>query len=192
VKRTQTCIFLPMCTLHSLKTHQSSQRLHCNSLLYGVTQANIDRLQRVQNVLARVVAQAPSTISSAHIRRDLHWLPINHCISYKLSLLTWKALYTAEPSYLSELICPYSSANSTFLQHVSSINTNRCYKSLLLTLYFCFHTVNLELYTSTYSLYRQTFNIQASTKVTLLPVCFHCLVTLRQLLMIRFHDFGAI
>jgi len=50
----------------------------------------------VQNVLARVVAQAPSTISSADIRRDLHWLPSNHRISYKLSLLTWKALYTAE------------------------------------------------------------------------------------------------
>jgi len=38
----------------------------------------MDRLQRVQNVLARVVAQAPSTISSADIRRDLHWLSINH------------------------------------------------------------------------------------------------------------------
>jgi len=58
------------------------------------------------NVLARVVAQAPSTISSADIRRDLHWLPVNHRISYKLSLFTWKALYTAEPSYLSELISP--------------------------------------------------------------------------------------
>jgi len=67
-----------------------------------------------------------------------------------------------------------------FLQHVSSINTNGCYKSLLLTLLFCFHTVNLELFTSAYPLYRQTLNVQASTKVTLLPVCFYCLVTLRQ------------
>ena len=47
-----------------------------------------------------------------HIRRDLHWLPINHRISYKLSLLTWKALYTAEPSYLSELISPYVPART--------------------------------------------------------------------------------
>jgi len=62
----------------------------------------------------------------------------------------------------------------------TSINTNGCYKSLLLTLFFCFRTVNLELFTSTYSIYRQTLNVQASTKVTLLPVCFHCLVTLRQ------------
>jgi len=42
------------------------------------------------------------------------------------------------------------------------------------------HTYNLELFTSTYSLYRQTLNVQESTKVTLLPVCFYCLVTLRQ------------
>jgi len=54
---------------------------YCNSVLYGVSQANIDRLQCVQNVLARVVAQVPSTISSVHIRRDLHWLPVNHHIS---------------------------------------------------------------------------------------------------------------
>jgi len=77
-----------------------------------VSQANIDRLQRAQNVLARVVAQAPSTISSVDICRDLHWLPINHRISYNLCLLTWKALYTAEPSYLSELISPYIPART--------------------------------------------------------------------------------
>ena len=34
---------------------------YCNSVLYSVSQASIDRLQRVQNVLARVVALAPST-----------------------------------------------------------------------------------------------------------------------------------
>jgi len=64
---------------------------------------------RVQNVLARVVAQAQSTISSVHIRRDLHWLPVNH---RKLSLLTWKALHTAELSYLAELISPYVPART--------------------------------------------------------------------------------
>jgi len=36
-------------------------------------------------------------------------------------------------------------ANTTFLQHVSSINTNGCYKSLLLTLFFCFRTGTLYL-----------------------------------------------
>jgi len=48
--------------------------------------------------IAGVVVQAPSTISSTDIRRELHRLPVYHHISYKLSLLTWKALHTAEPS----------------------------------------------------------------------------------------------
>ena len=40
------------------------------------------------------------------IRLELHWLPVYYRISYKLSLFTWKALHTAEPSYFSELISP--------------------------------------------------------------------------------------
>jgi len=113
-----------------------------------------------------------STISSADIRRDLHWLPINHR-SYKLSLLTWKALYTAEPSYLSELISPYvpaptlRSSNTYLLAIPTGVTSHFSLRS-----FFCFRTANLELFTSTYSLYRQILNVQASTKVALLPVCF--------------------
>ena len=79
---------------------------YCNSRLYysnGMLQANFDTLQRVQNVLAQVVPEAPWIISSTNIRRDLHWLPVNHCITYKLCLITWKTLHTTQPPYLSEL-----------------------------------------------------------------------------------------
>ena len=48
----------------------------------------------------------------------LHWLSVYYRISYKLSLLTWKALYTAEPSYLSELISPYAPTRT-----VRTVNT---------------------------------------------------------------------
>jgi len=41
---------------------------YCNSVLYGMSQANIDKLQRVQNILARVVVGAPCTI-----RYDTRW-----------------------------------------------------------------------------------------------------------------------
>jgi len=51
----------------------------------GMSQANIDKLERVQNILARVVVGAPWTSSSLNIRRDLHWLPVGHRITYKLS-----------------------------------------------------------------------------------------------------------
>jgi len=52
------------------------------------------------------------------IRRELHWLRVYYRISYKLSPLTWKALHTAEPSYLSEIISPYAPTGT-----LHSVNT---------------------------------------------------------------------
>ena len=70
-----------------------------------MSQANIDKLERVQNILARFVVGAPRrTSSSLNIRRDLHWLPVGHRNTYKLCLTTWKTLH---PLYLSELISHY-------------------------------------------------------------------------------------
>ena len=84
-----------------------------------MSQANIDRLQHVQNVLAQVVAEATCIISSTNIRRDLHWLSVNHYITYKLGFITWKTLYTTQPLYLSELIANYLPSRS-----IRSSNTN--------------------------------------------------------------------
>jgi len=76
-------------------------------------------LQRVQNILARVVVGAPWTSSTLNTRRDLHWLPVGHRITYKLCLTTWKTLHTSQPLYLSELISHYLPSRS-----LRSSNTN--------------------------------------------------------------------
>ena len=68
---------------------------HCNSLLYGTPQRNLDRLQRVQNSLARVVTQAPHRTSATELRRQLHWLSIANASSSNLA-----------PSGLSTLVSP--------------------------------------------------------------------------------------
>jgi len=44
-----------------------SRCYYCNSVLYGMSQVNINRQQHVQNILARVVARAPWTVSSLDI-----------------------------------------------------------------------------------------------------------------------------
>jgi len=55
----------PLLTLDASKAMAVSivgSRLdYCNSVLYGMSQASIDKLQRVQNILARVVVEAPCT-----------------------------------------------------------------------------------------------------------------------------------
>jgi len=74
---------------------------YCNSLLHGTSQRNFDRLQRVQNSLARVVTQAPRHSSASDIRRQLHWLPIRQRVSFKIGTITFRAIHTGTPTYLA-------------------------------------------------------------------------------------------
>ena len=83
----------------------SSPLDYCNSLLYGSSQANIRKLQRVQNVTAKLVCASNARSSDA--LWSLHWLPINQRIKFKLASLTFKLLQHQSPSYLASLIIPY-------------------------------------------------------------------------------------
>jgi len=85
-----------------------SKRDYCNSLLYSVPISAINRLQRVQNSLARIACQLPNyhTDSSALLKR-LHWLPGVQCIQYKIAVLIFRAIHRGQPSYLSNLFQPY-------------------------------------------------------------------------------------
>jgi hypothetical protein len=85
----------------------SSKLDYCNSLYYNLPKTTLNRLQRVQNSLARVVV--PSTRFTDHITptlRKLHWLPVNDRITFKIASLTFKTLNHHQPAYLFELLQP--------------------------------------------------------------------------------------
>jgi len=63
-----------------------------------------NHLQVIQNSLARAVVKARKFCHVTPILKSLHWLKINECIEYKLLSLTYKALTTAQPTYLHSLI----------------------------------------------------------------------------------------
>lgn len=87
----------------------SSKLDYCNSLFYGLPASSLDRFQRVQNALARVVI--PSVKRHHHISptlQKLHWLPIPQRITFKIASLTFKTLHQKQPSYLAELLIPYN------------------------------------------------------------------------------------
>ena len=77
---------------------------YCNSLLYGIADKDISRLQRVQNCLARIVTRSPPRTRSAPLLQKLHWLPIKFRVQFKICLLAFKTLSTAQPAYLSDLL----------------------------------------------------------------------------------------
>ena len=75
-----------------------------NALLYGISQSSLRKLQRVQYAAARVVSGAHRFADMKEILKKLHWLPVKERISYKILLLTFKALNGMAPAYISELL----------------------------------------------------------------------------------------
>ena len=89
-----------------------SQLDFCNSLLAGTSVSNLARLQRVQNTLARVVAQKPRFCHITPVLSDLHWLAVRHRISFKVATVTYRVLQFQQPSYLASLIPRYVPARA--------------------------------------------------------------------------------
>jgi len=78
---------------------------YCNSVLYCAPASSIEVLQRVQNNAARIVLQPPRRSHAQPLLRELHWLPIQHRIEYKVAVLTFKSRSSATaPTYLSRHI----------------------------------------------------------------------------------------
>ena len=77
----------------------SSRLDSCNSLLYGLPQTELDRLQRVQNAAARLITRVKGHVHMTPVLRQLHWLPIRKRIQFKILLLTFKAINGLAPNY---------------------------------------------------------------------------------------------
>ena len=57
---------------------------YCNGLLGGLAAKDVDRLQRLQNRAARLVTRSKAAMHKTPIHKDLHWLPIQERINYKI------------------------------------------------------------------------------------------------------------
>ena len=85
----------------------SSRLDQLNSILYGISLKHTAGLQRIHCAVARVDLYQhshASPLSPDELRKQFHWLPIEWRIQFKLATLTFKALHTGFPSYLSDLL----------------------------------------------------------------------------------------
>ena len=77
---------------------------YANSLLGGLPKASIAKLQRIQNITARVVLNKGKYDSATSCLEELHWLPIKYRIEYKIITLVHRSLHNATPPYLIRLV----------------------------------------------------------------------------------------
>uniref|UniRef100_A0A8C1KKZ4 Reverse transcriptase domain-containing protein n=1 Tax=Cyprinus carpio TaxID=7962 RepID=A0A8C1KKZ4_CYPCA len=102
---------------------------YCNALLGGCPASSINKLQVVQNAAARVLTRSRKYDHITPILQSLHWLPIKFSISYKILLLTYKALNGLAPAYLTSLLPRYNPSRSLRSQNAGLLIVPRIAKS---------------------------------------------------------------
>lgn len=85
----------------------SSKLDFCNSLLHGAQGRDIAKLQSAQNAAARVVTCLRKNDHITETLKELHWLPIEYRIIFKINLITFKSLNSLGPRYLKNLLTFY-------------------------------------------------------------------------------------
>ena len=85
----------------------SSKLDFCNSLLFGSSIHQINRLQKIQNTAARIVKKSPRRNHITPILYDLHWLPVKYRIIFKILVITFCGLRFNQFHYIGELINSY-------------------------------------------------------------------------------------
>ena len=92
-----------------IKSVVMSRLDYSNGLLYGLPKYTVSGLQAVQNSAARIITQERLRDHDSMSRAllELHWMPIDKKIQYKLLLYTYKALHDLAPGYLCTLVVSY-------------------------------------------------------------------------------------
>jgi len=81
---------------------------YCNALFTDMSEANLSKLQMVQNTLARVVLRRGKYEHITPALSELHWLPVRQCIDFKVAMLTFKVRQSGHRTYFSQQLSDYT------------------------------------------------------------------------------------
>ena len=90
---------------------------YCNSLYYGPPKRYIKQLQSIMNFAALVITNISRDESVTTACKNLHWLPIEQRIRFKLCVLVFKCLHGQGPIYLSDMLMAHVPARQLRSSH---------------------------------------------------------------------------
>ena len=79
-----------------------------NALLYNIPHYQLQKIQLILNNTARLIHQPKQSANTTELLKQLHWLPVEKRIEFKILLLVFKSLNQQAPLYLTNLILPYT------------------------------------------------------------------------------------
>ena len=85
---------------------------YCNALLYGLPKALTHKLQRVQNTAAHIVTRTSQHSHITPVLQELHWLPVDLRIKFKILMYTYKGLHEQAPGYICDMLHVYKPART--------------------------------------------------------------------------------
>ena len=92
--------------------------------LSGATTYQLGRLQRIQNRAARLINEVGIRDHITPVVKELHWLPVESRIHFKVFLYIFKALRGQAPQYLGQSQTTWrlivASASDTEVSHIVS------------------------------------------------------------------------
>ena len=72
----------------------------CNSFFYGLPNHQISKLQRLEHHVARVITRTRITEHITPVLQELHWLPVDARIIFKILSMCHKYIHSGKPEYL--------------------------------------------------------------------------------------------
>ena len=89
----------------------------------------MDRLQRLQNRAARLVTRSKAEMHITPICKDIHWLPIQERINYKIIVTVYRCIHRLAPDCLSFILTTRTRDNRLRQKQVChELNTHSCAK----------------------------------------------------------------